>query len=84
MPGFDATTVNPTTVTLAGASLRVKGKGAPMASFTDVDGDGLLDLMLHVETEALQLSDTDTEAVLLGQTFDGTHISGVDTIRVVP
>jgi hypothetical protein len=84
MPGFDATTVNPATVTLAGASVSVKGKGTPMASFTDVDADGLLDLMLHVETEALQLSDTDTEAVLLGQTFDGTHISGVDTIRVVP
>ena len=84
MPGFDATTVNPTTVTLAGASVKVKGKGTPIASFTDVDADGLLDLMLHVETEALQLSDTDTEAVLLGQTFEGMHIRGVDTIRVVP
>jgi hypothetical protein len=84
VPGFDATSVNPTTVTLAGASVKVKGKGTPLASFTDVNADGLLDIMLHVETEALQLSDADAEAVLVGQTFNGMHISGVDTIRVVP
>ena len=55
-----------------------------IASFEDVIGDGLLDLVVHVSTEALQLSVTDTEAVLEGKTSDGTPIRGQDTVRVVP
>lgn len=81
---FDATTVDPTTVTLASAPVKLKGQGTPMASFVDVNADGLLDLVVHVSTETLQLSEVDTEAVLEGQTFDGTTITGVDTVRVVP
>ncbi len=54
-----------------------------MASAEDVNGDGLLDLVVHVETEALQLTETDTQAELLGETFDGVPIQGFDTIRVV-
>lgn len=80
---FDATTVNPLTVTLAGASVKLKGKGMPMASFEDINDDGILDIVVHVSTEALQLTGTDTEAVLKGETFDGVFIRGVDTIRIV-
>mgnify|MGYP001607101170 CR=1 FL=1 len=43
---FDATTVNPTTVTLAGATVKLKGNGTSMASNQDVNGDGRLDLGL--------------------------------------
>lgn len=81
---FDATTVELTTVTLASAPIRLTGKGTPMASFQDVNGDGLLDLVVHVSTEALQLSETDVEAVLEGGTSGGTAIRGVDSVRVVP
>jgi hypothetical protein len=81
---FDASSVDPTTVTLASAPAKLKGKGTPMASFEDVDGDGLLDLVVHVETEALELSQTDEEALLEGETTDGIPIRGVDTVRVVP
>jgi probable HAF family extracellular repeat protein len=83
-PGFDATTVDPLTITLASASLRLTGRGTPMASFQDVNGDSLLDLMIHVETLALQLSETDTQAVLKGQTFSGIRIIGRDLVRTVP
>ena len=55
-----------------------------MASSEDVDGDGILDLVVHVSTDALELTDGDSEAVLEGQTLDGILITGVDTIRVVP
>lgn len=81
---FDATAVNPTTVTLAGANVALKGKGTPMASVQDVNGDGLLDLVVHVSTEALQLSETDTEAILEGQSFPGQAIRGTDSVRIVP
>ena len=81
---FDATNVNPTTVTLASAPAKLTGKGKPMASVQDVNGDGLPDLLVHVETQALQLSETDTVAVLRGKTFDGKTIRGTDSVRVVP
>lgn len=55
-----------------------------MASFEDVKGDGRLDLLVHVDTEALQLSETDTQATLEGQTFSGTPIQGSDSVKVVP
>jgi hypothetical protein len=81
---FDARTVDPTTVTLAGAQVRLRGRGTPMASFEDVNGDGLLDLVVHVSTEALQFSESDTEAILEGQTIGGTRIRGADSVRIVP
>lgn len=81
---FDATTVDPTTVTLAGASVALRGKGTPNASVQYVTGDILLDLVVHVSTEALQVSETDTQAILTGQTYSGQLIQGSDTIRVVP
>jgi len=83
-PTFNAASVDPTTVTLAGALVALKGKGTPMASTSDANGDGLLDLIVHVNTEALQVSDADTVAVLEGKTFDGKPIRGTDTVRVVP
>jgi len=80
---FDARTVDPTTVTLASAPVKLKGKGTPMASAEDVNGDGLLDLVVHVSTEALQVSETDTEAVLEGKTSEGKAVQGKDSIRVI-
>lgn len=80
---FDATTIDPTTVTLASAPVRLEGKGTPMASLNDVNNDGWLDLVVHVETEALQLSYGDHMATLEGQTFGGVTIRGVDSVRIV-
>ena len=65
---FDARTVDPLTVTVAGASVKVKANGT-MSSFEDVNRDGLLDLLVHVSTEAFQLTNGDTEAVVEGKTF---------------
>ena len=83
-PTFDARTVDPTTVRLASAPVKLTGKSKPIASFQDVNGDGLLDLVVHIETSALQLSSTDTTAVLKGRTFSGQPIQGSDSVRVVP
>jgi len=81
---FDATQVDPLTVSLAGAGVKLKGKGTPMAAFEDVNGDGIDDIVVHVDTTALELTLGDMEAVLTGNTFDGIPIRGVDTVRVVP
>lgn len=81
---FDARTVDPLTVTLATVPVKLKGKGEPMASFEDVNGYGRLDLVVHVETEALQLSATSKKAILDGKTFSGMALRGSDSVRVVP
>jgi hypothetical protein len=81
---FDASTVDPATVTLANAGVALRGRGTLMASLEDVNGDGLPDLIVHIATDALELTSGDVEAVLTGRTFTGRHIRGVDTVRVVP
>jgi hypothetical protein len=82
---FDATTVDPLTITLAGATVKLKGKGTPSASFQDVNGDGRLDLVVHVQTDTLQLTETDTIATLEGKTGNaGRRIRGSDSVRIVP
>ena len=80
---FDATTIDPTSVALADAAVKLKGKGTPQTSLADVNGDGLLDLVVHVDTESLELSPSDTEAVLTGVTAAGIPVRGVDTVRIV-
>ena len=82
---FDATTVDPETVTLADAKVRVVGKKSKLqASLKDVNGDGLTDLFLHIDTTGLQLTNGDVMAYLEGRTYDGEPIVGKDTIRIVP
>ncbi|HLY62574.1 MAG TPA: kelch repeat-containing protein [Terriglobia bacterium] len=81
---FDATSVNPETVTLAGASVETEQNGTPLFTFDDVNGDGILDLIVHFRARDLQLTNTDTQAVLKGQTFAGQLIKGVATVRIVP
>lgn len=80
---FDATTVNPLTVTLASASVRLRGNGAPQAAEQDVNNDGRLDLVVHVNTEALQLTNVDTLAEVKGETYSGQAIQGSDSVRIV-
>ena len=81
---FDATKIDPLSVMMASASVKLKGQGTPMSAFEDVNGDGLRDLVVHVTTQALQLSQADTKTVLTGRTVDGLAIRGTDSIRVAP
>jgi hypothetical protein len=83
---FDATTVNPDTVELAGARVGIRGKGNKyMAHAEDVNGDGLVDLVVQVETinfnpEFIQGG----YAILTGKMFSGIPIKGKDEIIIVP
>ncbi|MFO0793523.1 MAG: PQQ-binding-like beta-propeller repeat protein [Candidatus Brocadiaceae bacterium] len=77
-PTFDATTVDRNTVVFAGASPLPIGK-----SPEDVNGDGLLDVVLHFKTQDLNLQPGDTEACLSGKTLDGQDIEGCDSVRII-
>jgi YVTN family beta-propeller protein len=75
-PEFDASTVDPTTVKFADAS--------PIKwAIRDVDNDGDMDMLLHFNTQELNLDANSTEGTLSGMTSDGTPFSGTDSVRIV-
>lgn len=89
---FDASRVDPSTVTLGDGSapeapVARRGNGAPMASLRDVDGDGDRDLLLHFRIRDLvgngDLDRTTTSLELNGETSGGTSIRGSDGVRPV-
>ncbi|AQT67274.1 hypothetical protein STSP2_00417 [Anaerohalosphaera lusitana] len=87
---FDATTIDPLTVTLRGEDfntglVKVRGKKQnPMATETDVNGDGLIDLYVKLETEKLAEYELDAVCDFGALTYDGLVVSGSDSITVVP
>lgn len=81
--GFNVATIDPSTLTLAGALVKVKKNGNLMFSFEDVNYDGIADMVVHFETASLELTLTDTEAILEGETYSGTSIRGVDAVTII-
>ncbi len=75
---FDATTLDRSTVRFAGAPALAIGQ-----STEDVDGDGDLDVVLHFDTQALQLDSTAQAGCLAGATTTGLLIQGCDAISVL-
>jgi len=49
----------------------------------DVNDDGYMDMMFHFKNQESGFVCGDTEAILIGETFDGTPITGTDTIKTV-
>lgn len=86
---FDASTINPDTVTLAGEDFsglvqRCGKKQETMSSLEDVDGDDDLDLVVHLSTENLSLDPGAVVCVLGALTFDGYVVQGEDAVNIVP
>ena len=81
---FDATRVDPSSVSLDGQSIRIVGKGKTLAHIEDANGDGLDDLVVQIEDEDGIYQEGDTLATIMGDTFDGISIVGTDAIRIVP
>ena len=82
---FDATTVDPDTVSLAGAKVKMVGKSNRfLCHQEDVNADGRLDLTCQVENLTLFLTEEgQTIAVLEALTFHGLPIRGQDTVNIV-
>jgi Kelch motif len=81
---FDASQVNPRSVTLAGAPVIIKPNGKPFAQLKDVNHDKRLDLVVRVRIQDLQLTEASTEGILIGMTFGGQAIEGKDKVSIVP
>jgi hypothetical protein len=83
---FDASTVDPGTVTIAGAKVAVRGKSdKTMARLEDVDGDGDNDLLLQVDTQSDGAANWVNGPVTLeGKTYGGEDIIGTDEVIIVP
>jgi hypothetical protein len=80
---FDATSIDPKTVTLAGApAVKLFGKFYTLTF--DLNRDGKLDRILWFQPKNMQLTPTSTEAVLLGKTVFGIAFRGVDKVKIVP
>ncbi len=83
-PDFDASVVDVATVTLSGASARLRGRSQKVGSLEDVDGDGDLDMVVQFEVQdTSNLRAVFSEAVLVGKTISSVDIMGVDSIVVV-
>jgi hypothetical protein len=85
----DATTIDPSSIELEGAGVHFRGKSGNYGSFKDVDGDGYLDLVVNVETEALGLISGDIIATLTALYWDSEfqvweNFEAIDTVRIVP
>lgn len=69
------------------SSLRFGASGTEAASrqtsWTDVNRDGHVDLVLHFETRDTGLGCGDSEAVLTGTLLDGQKLRGKDSVRAV-
>jgi hypothetical protein len=89
--GFDATTIDPTTVTLGDgaapeADVTSNPHGKLMVSWPDLNADGLHDALFHFNTQdlvAAGLTAATTELVLHGMTTGGAEFEGTDAVAVM-
>lgn len=77
-PSFDAASVSRPSIHLVPS-----GAGPVHFSIEDVNGDGILDLMLHFRTDDAQVKCGDTAIVVTAQTTTGARLAGFDTIATV-
>ncbi len=83
---FDVHTADLTTIRLNGWPVKIKPSGEPMANYGDFNGDGLDDVMVHVDmggAQDVQTSSSDSTATLEGQTTSGVSFQGADGVKFI-
>mgnify|MGYP001592955808 FL=1 len=81
---FNVKQIDVATIKLANAGIKLKGNSQAIVNYEDINGDDSIDIIIHVITDALQLTATDVKANLEGQLIGGDIIKGSDSIRIVP
>ena len=81
---FDAASIDPASVTMAGAPVRRARRGEFVAALEDVNDDGLLDMVVHIEKQQLVLDSSSTTATLKGVTLESELFQGTDVVTVRP
>jgi hypothetical protein len=81
---FDATEIDPTSLSFGGLVVRVRGNKGPLCSIDYSNNDPYLDLICHFEDDSSMWAPGNSEATLTGELFDGTPIEGSDSICIVP
>jgi len=81
---FNVKQIDTATIKLAGAKIKANNKDKLNVSYSDVNNDGFIDVLIKISTTELQLTINDTQANLEGQLISGTIIKGSDSIRIVP
>jgi hypothetical protein len=82
-PGFDARTVDPSTVRLNNMVVKSNAQGKFLAQIADVNGDGLKDMVVQFEDTVGAFQKYNTQAELVGMLVNGTIFRGVDSINIV-
>ncbi len=81
---IDVTEIDLATLMLEGMSLREKGKSGNLGTFEDINGDSIVDLLLHFDMSELSFNASTDVYTLSGMTLDGVALEGSDSIRAVP
>ncbi len=81
----DATTIDPATVRLEGLAVKAVGKSDKLlASVEDVNGDGVLDMVVKIQDVDGAFTSGSTTATLAGHFVNGVMFQGTDTLCIVP
>jgi hypothetical protein len=84
-PDFDATTIDPSTLRLAGAAVGMVGKSSKLlCSSSDINSDERVDLVCQFTTAEIALQTGDAVAVVVGKTYTNLQIKGQDSVKIVP
>jgi hypothetical protein len=83
-PAFDVSYIALETLGFGGLEVRVRGNNSPMCSLSDVNDDGMWDLVCQFADDPDLWSPGDGEARLSGELADGTRFEGTDSICVLP
>jgi len=81
---FDATQVEPSSISLNGQGVKFNGKGLTLSHFEDINNDSLDDIVAQIEDLDGIYDSGDTVATLTGRTVDNTYFLGTDTICIQP
>ncbi len=82
---FNALDVDPATIRVAGAQVRLLGKGDALACRTgDPNADGRPDLLCDVATAQFLIEPGQSLVTVTAATFSGSPVSGADWIQIVP